>query len=35
MTEEESPDQHYYKFTLWGIEIDHETFTWQEYDYMN
>jgi hypothetical protein len=35
VNEEESPDQHFYKFTPWGIEIDHETFTWQEYDYMN
>jgi len=35
MNEEESPDQHYYKFDPWGIEIDHETFTWQEYEFMN
>jgi hypothetical protein len=27
MNERESPDQHFYKFSPWGIEIDHETFT--------
>jgi hypothetical protein len=31
--EDESPDRHFYKFSPWGIQIDHETFTWQEYDY--
>jgi hypothetical protein len=35
MNERESPDQHFYKFSPWGIEIDHETFTWQEYEFMN
>ena len=25
--EDETPDQHFYKFTPWGIEIDHETFS--------
>lgn len=34
-SEDETPDQHFYKFTPWGIEIDHETFSWEEYDYMN
>src|SRR6185295_10110420 len=33
--EDETPDQYFYKFTPWGIEIDHETFSWEEYDYMN
>ena len=34
-SEDETPDQHFYKFTPWGIEINHETFSWEEYDYMN
>jgi hypothetical protein len=33
VTEEESPDQHAYEFDAWGIKIDQEDFTWQEYDY--
>jgi RNase H-like domain found in reverse transcriptase/Reverse transcriptase (RNA-dependent DNA polymerase)/gag-polyprotein putative aspartyl protease len=35
VTEKESPDQHYYRFDPWGIEIDHETFSWEEYQLMN
>jgi hypothetical protein len=35
VTEDESPDQHYYRFDPWGIQIDHETFSWQEYQFMN
>jgi hypothetical protein len=34
-TEDESPDQHYYSFSPWGIEIDTENFTWEEYHFMN
>ena len=33
VTEEESPDQHAYQFDAWGIKIDQEKFSWQEYDY--
>jgi hypothetical protein len=33
VTEEESPDQHFYQFDAWGIKIDHENFSWQDYDY--
>jgi hypothetical protein len=35
VTEDESPDQHFYCFNPEGIEIDHESFTWQEYNHMN
>jgi hypothetical protein len=35
VTEDESPDQHFYRFDPWGIEIDHETFSWEEYQFMN
>lgn len=33
VTEEESPDQHAYQFDAWGVRIDQEEFSWQEYDY--
>jgi hypothetical protein len=35
VTEEESPDNHFYRFSPWGIEIDHNTFTWEEYQFIN
>jgi hypothetical protein len=34
-SEEESPDQHYYRISPWGIDIDSESFSWEEYQFMN
>ncbi|CAG8803684.1 24962_t:CDS:2, partial [Dentiscutata erythropus] len=35
VTEDESSDNYYYCFDPWGIEIDHDTFSWEEYQFMN
>src|SRR6185436_13943768 len=34
-SEDESPDQHYYRISPWGIDIDSESFSWEEYQFMN
>ena len=34
-SENESPDHHYYRISPWGIDIDSESFSWEEYQFMN